>query len=110
MPVIAGVLWGSVGIFVRVLTNAGFDNVLVLSVRMMFATVILAIGIAIYDRKLFRIKMKDIWIFVAAGILGMMGLNFCYNVAINELTLSFATVLLSLGIYICHVFCKDSFS
>ena len=97
MPVIAGVLWGSVGIFVRVLTNAGFDNVLVLSVRMMFATVILAIGIAIYDRKLFRIKTKDIWIFVAAGILGMMGLNFCYNVAINELTLSFAAVLLSLA-------------
>ena len=88
IPVIAGVLWGSVGVFVRVLTNAGFDNVSVLSVRMMFAAVILAVGIAIYDRKLFSIRLKDIWIFVAAGILGMMGLNFCYNVAINELTLS----------------------
>lgn len=97
IPVIAGVLWGSVGVFVRVLTNAGFDNVSVLSVRMMFAAVILAVGIAIYDRKLFRIKLKDSWIFVAAGILGMMGLNFCYNVAINELTLSFAAVLLSLA-------------
>lgn len=97
IPVIAGVLWGSVGVFVRVLTNAGFDNVSVLSVRMMFAAVILAVGIAIYDRKLFSIRLKDIWIFVAAGILGMMGLNFCYNVAINELTLSFAAVLLSLA-------------
>lgn len=48
-------------------------------------------------QKLLKIKLKDLWIFICAGIFSMLGLNLCYNFAINELTLSLSAVLLSLA-------------
>lgn len=50
-----------------------------------------------FRQKLLKIKLKDLWIFICAGIFSMLGLNLCYNFAINELTLSLSAVLLSLA-------------
>ncbi|WJD83575.1 DMT family transporter [Priestia megaterium] len=96
-PLISGGLFGSVGIFVRKLDTFGMDSYTVLSSRVLVATILLFIGIYIFDKSLLKIRLRDLWIFVAAGILGMLGLNFCYNESINHLTLSFAAVLLSLS-------------
>ena len=41
MPVLAGIFWGSVGIFVRILTDFGMDKYTVLGSRMAVAVVIL---------------------------------------------------------------------
>lgn len=97
LPVAAGVMWGSVGIFVRKLTEFGMNDCTVLSSKMMIAALIMFFGIWIYNKRWLKIRIKDLWIFVSAGILGMMLLNFCYNKAITQLTLSFAAVLLSLS-------------
>lgn len=97
LSIIAGVLWGSVGIFVRELSAFGVDSYTVLSSRMLLATLILFIGILVVDTSLLKIKLKDFWIFLASGLLGMLGLNFCYNESINQLTLSLAAVLLSIS-------------
>lgn len=96
-PLISGAMFGSVGIFVRKLDSFGMDNYTILSSRVLVATVLLFIGILIFDKSLLKIRLRDLWIFIAAGILGMLGLNFFYNEAINHLTLSFAAVLLSLS-------------
>ena len=97
LPVLAGVFWGSVGIFVRVLTDFGMDNYTVLGSRMAVASVILFFVIFIYDRELLRIRLRDLGFFLGTGLCGMVGLNYCYNEAINQLTLSLAAVLLSLS-------------
>lgn len=97
LPIIAGVLWGSVGVFVRKLYDFGMDNYTILSSRMLFATIILFFGVLIYDKSLLKIRIRDIWIFISGGLLGMFGLNYCYNEAISRLTLSFAAILLSLS-------------
>lgn len=97
LPVSAGVLWGSVGVFVRLLNDAGMNNMTVLSVRVFFAAMIMFAGLLIYDKNLLKIKFKDIGLFICSGVLGMVGLNYCYNEAINQLTLSLAAVLLSLS-------------
>lgn len=97
LPVAAGVMWGSVGVFVRKLTEFGMNDCTVLSSKMILASIIMFIGIFIYKKSWLKIKLKDLWIFISSGILGMMLLNFCYNWAINQLTLSFAAVLLSLS-------------
>ena len=97
MPIISGAMWGSAGIFVRKLTELGMNSYTVVSVRVVLAVLILAIWLGIYDRNLLKIKLKDLWIFVAGGVVGMFGLNICYNFAISELSLSLATVLLSLS-------------
>ena len=97
LPVLAGIFWGSVGIFVRVLTDFGMDNYTVLGSRMTGASGILFFVIFIYDRELLRIRLRDLGFFLGTGLCGMVGLNYCYNEAINQLTLSLAAVLLSLS-------------
>lgn len=95
LPVIAGIMFGGAGIFVRILTEAGINNQTVLFSRAFVATIEMLIFILIYDRNLLKIKIRHIPIFLGTGILGMLGLNLCYNEAINRLTLSLSAVLLS---------------
>lgn len=97
LPVISGILWGSVGVFVRRLNSYGMDKYTILSTRTFIAVLVLLIGILVYDKSLFKIRIRDLWVFVAGGLLGMLGLNFCYNESISRLTLSLAAVLLSLS-------------
>ncbi|MED9947906.1 MAG: DMT family transporter [Peptacetobacter hiranonis] len=97
MPIVSGAMWGSAGIFVRKLTALGMNSYTVVSVRVVLAVLILAVWLGIYDKNLLKIKLKDLWIFVAGGVVGMFGLNICYNFAISELSLSLAAVLLSLS-------------
>ena len=97
LPIISGGLWGSAGIFVRKLSYFGANSYTIISSRALLALLILLIGILIFDKSLLKIKLKDAWVFMASGILGMLGLNFCYNESVNHLSLSLAAVLLSLS-------------
>lgn len=97
LPILAGVLWGSVGVFVRVLSDFGLNNPTILSARVLIAAIILFVGLLIYDRSILKIRFKDLWLFVASGLLGMVGLNLCYNESISQLSLSLAAVLLSMA-------------
>ena len=97
LPVLSGILWGSVGIFVRILTELGMDSFTVTSSRLAIAAVVMASTILIYDKRLFRIRIKDLWIFFVGGLLGMLGVVLAYNETIKQVTLSLAAVLLSMS-------------
>ncbi|WP_295721928.1 DMT family transporter [uncultured Methanobrevibacter sp.] len=97
LPVIAGVFWGSVGLFIRTLHNFGINSITILSTRIVLASIILFIGLILFDRDSLKIKLKDIWLFIGSGVIGVMLLNLCNNEAAVELTLSLAAVLLSLA-------------
>ena len=97
LPIIAGALWGSVGVFVRGFTNGNIDNVSILVMRVLFAAIMMFVFIAIKVKSLLKINLKDVWVFACGGIVAMFGMNFCYNNAINSLSLSLAGVLLALS-------------
>ena len=97
MPLIAGALWGSVGIFVRKLTAFGMDSYTILSTRVLLAAFMMLVGMAAFSRKSLRIKLKDLPLFAGSGIIAMLGLNYCYTLSINMLSISLAAVLLSLS-------------
>lgn len=96
-PVLSGIFWGATGIFVRHLADEGLSSVTIMFTRVLVAAVILFLGIFIYDRSLLKIRLRDLWIFAAAGLIGTLGLNLCYNESISRLTLSLSAVLLSLA-------------
>lgn len=89
-------MFGSGGVFVRTLTQNGIDSATLLFLRFSIATLPIVIAILLTDRKLFRIDLSDLPLFVVCGIC-IVGLNLCYNEAINTVPLSLAAVLLSLA-------------
>lgn len=96
LPILSGICFGSAGIFVRDLSKT-MNSTTIISSRIIYAVIILGLWILISSPEYLKIKLKDIWIFIGAGILGTLGLNICYNFSINELTLSLSAVLLSLA-------------
>lgn len=96
MPIISGICFGSAGIFVRELSE-NMNSTSIISSRILIAILLLGLWIAIRYPMNFRIKLKDSWIFIGAGVLGTLGLNLCYNFSINELSLSLAAVLIALA-------------
>ena len=96
MPIISGICFGSAGIFVRELSE-NMNSTSIISSRILIAILLLGLWIAVRYPMNFRIKLKDSWIFIGAGVLGTLGLNLCYNFSINELSLSLAAVLIALA-------------
>lgn len=110
LPILAGFLFGSSGIFVRTLTQNGIDSTTLLFLRFSIAILPLVIAIALTDKSLFRIELKDIPLFLVCAIC-IVGLNLCYNESMNTIPLSLAAVLLSLApIYVlifAHILFKE---
>lgn len=96
LPILAGMMFGSSGIFVRTLTQNGIGPTTLLFLRFSIAIVPIVIAILATDRKLFRINPKDIPLFLVCSLC-IIGLNLCYNKSMNTVSLSLAAVLLSIA-------------
>ena len=96
LPILAGIMFGSSGIFVRTLTQNGIDPTTLLFLRFSIAIIPILIAIFLTDRELFKIDKSDIPLFIACAIC-IIGLNLCYNESMNTIPLSLAAVLLSLA-------------
>ena len=94
--ILAGIMFGSSGIFVRTLTQNGIDQPTLLFLRFSIAIVPILIAILLTDRELFKIELKDIPLFLACSLC-ILGLNLCYNQSMNTVPLSLAAVLLSIA-------------
>lgn len=90
----AGCLWGLSGYFVRGLTALNFGIMEIMFTRMSIACGLMFVFILFKDRTLFKIKPRDILPLAGAGILGTFAFNCFYTVAIQQLTLSLAAILL----------------
>lgn len=97
LPVLSGIMWGSGGVFVRRFDAMGMDNFTMLFTRIIVSVTLLGIGLFLYDRSLLKIRLRDLWVFLGGGILGMFGINLTYNEAIKHGTLALASVLLSMS-------------
>lgn len=96
LPLLAGFMFGSSGVFVRTITQNGVDPTTLLFLRFSIAIIPIIIAILATDKELFKINLKDIPLFVVCAIC-IVGLNFCYNESMNTVPLSLAAVLLSLA-------------
>lgn len=91
---IAGVLWGTMGIFVRRYNDEGMMSMDVVEIRAVVTAVLMLCFLLIYDRTLLKIKWKDLWCFLGTGLLSILFFNFCYFKAMTITSLSVAAVLL----------------
>ncbi len=96
LPILSGVMWGLVGVFIRDLSAAGMDSITIVFTRVAPAAVMMLALILLTDRKLLRASPRDLWLFAACAV-SMLGLNLFYTASVDELTMSLAAVLLSMS-------------
>ena len=68
LPILAGMMFGSSGIFVRTLTQNGIDPTTLLFLRFSIAIIPLLIAILATDKNLFKINLKDIPLFLVCSL------------------------------------------
>lgn len=91
---LAGVLWGSMGIFVRVLNGKGLFSMEIVALRAVVTAIFMVVFLLLFHRDLLKIKWKDIWVFLGSGLGSILFFNFCYFRAISLTSLSIAAILL----------------
>lgn len=91
---LAGILWGMMGIYVRRLNAAGFTTIEIVAVRSVVTALLLFLVLFFYNREMLKIRIRDIWCFIGTGILSIVFFNYCYFKAITMTSLSVAAVLL----------------
>lgn len=96
-PILSGILWGATGIFIRKSAELSMNNITIVSSKAVTASVIMFVSIFIYNKSLIKINLKDIFIFISAALIGMLGVNIFFNESVSFLSLSLAAVLLSLS-------------
>ena len=94
LVITAGILWGLMGLFVRNLDKYGITSMQIVALRAVFTALMMSVVTLVYDRKLFKIKLRDCWCFFGTGICSIVFFNFCYFRTITLTSLSVAAVLL----------------
>ncbi len=98
MVIAAAALWGFIGVFVRILSDAGLDTMQINGARSIVCTVLLFIALTVYDRSILNIRLKDVWLFVFPALMKVI-MDICYIEAQLELSLSLAAVLICTDCY-----------
>lgn len=91
---LSAILWGVAGIFVRTLQAFEFTQMQTVFGRSFLSAVILGFIVLIKDKALFKIRLKDLWLFVSAGLFSIILFNYSYYMTMSLASLSVAAVLL----------------
>ena len=92
--ILAGIFWGSMGIFVRKLGTYGFTSVQIVAIRITLAALVFSIVLFIRDRSGFRITLRNLPLFLGLGFGSILFFTVCYFTAITIMPLSTAAILL----------------
>ncbi len=105
--ILAGVFWGCLSLFLRPLQSYGLDGMQTATIKIVFAAIIYFLIILFYNPKLFKINLKDIWIFLFIGIICISLFSFLYFETVIKSEVAVAVVLLytsPIFVLICSAF------
>lgn len=95
--VLGAVCWGYIGVFNRLLAEAGVGMQNRVFVRNFFSFVLLTLVFALFHREVFRIRPKHLPIFMGSGLLSILTLSWVYFNCQMECSLAVAAILLYLA-------------
>ena len=91
---LAGILWGSMGLFVRRLSALGFDSVQITAGRLCFAALLFWLLLLLRPKEERAIRLRDLPLFLGLGLASILFFTVCYFAAIAIMPLSTAAILL----------------
>ena len=95
LVMIAGISWGLIGVFTKVIDVLGFTEMQMLFVKGVLATAVLLLITSVKDKSQLKLKnWKDIRYFIGTGIISFSFFSWAYMKAVNLTSLGVAAVLL----------------
>lgn len=91
--ILAGILWGTSGIFVNAWKHFGLEAIQITSIRIIVSFPCILVYVILFNRKAFRAKLKDIPLYLGSGITLFTTAAFYYS-SIQHTTISTAVVLM----------------
>ena len=91
--IIAGLLWGTSGIFVHYLAPYGITSLQMTAVRGTVSFICIAAYLLIYNRRLFKTKLKELMLFAAIGVTLFLT-AFLYYSSMQMTSISTAVILM----------------
>ena len=91
---LAGILWGSMGLFVRRLNEAGLFALEVVQIRVTLAFLFVGVYLAAGHREKLKIRLRDSWCFFGTGVLSLLFFTWCYFTGMTVAGLGVMGVLL----------------
>ncbi len=92
--ILAGIFWGSQGIFVKELGKMALSSMDIAAIRVAGTGAVIFLVLLLTKRELLKIKLKDIWVFIGSGLLSIICFNCFYYQAIQMTSMAVAAVLL----------------
>ncbi len=91
--ILAGILWGTSGIFVRYLAPYGFTSLQMTFFRSIVSCVCMSLFILIHNKNLFKVSLKELLLFAGSGISFFLTAS-CYFYSMQATSISTAVVLM----------------
>lgn len=91
---LAGVLWGGMGLFVRRLSALGFDPLQITAGRLSFAALFFLLLLVLRPAQERCVRLRDLPLFLGLGLASILFFTVCYFSAIEIMPLSTAAILL----------------
>ena len=95
--ILGAVCWGYIGVFNRLLASAGVETGNRVFVRNFFSFLLLTAVFAAVRRGVFRVRPRDLPIFMGSGLLSILTLSWVYLNCQMECSLAVAAILLYLA-------------
>lgn len=92
--ILGSVFWGLSGLFVRFLSGYGLSSLDISCIRIISAAVILFLAVLAKDRRLLKIRLLDVWIFILGGSFSVFMTCVCYFNTISLSSVSAACILM----------------
>ncbi len=90
----AGILWGTMGIFVRHMEAMGLTTLQISAIRLTVAAIVFLIGLEVSRREKRRVEKKDFGWFALTGIVSIFLMSVSYFSAITLSSMASAAILL----------------
>ena len=112
---LAGVIWGFIGLFVKLLNGAGANATTVAFMRMSYSTVImLVISVVLYGGKSLRVDRKTLLACAFMGLVCQCAFNVLYNISIQYNGVAVGSIILAINpvftAIVSVIFCREKLS
>lgn len=97
LVLLAGMFWGTSGVFVRFFTSLGMSAMQLTLFKCLIPGVVLLLYAGLFRRDVLKIKWKDLWVFVCLGVVSLTFFTWCYFSTIQAASMSAAAILLYLA-------------